>query len=163
MVSQGRRDQGHAKAQYNLGNRYANGQGVAKNDSTAAKWYLKAAYQGSANAQYSIGVMYIDGKGCPQDLSEALRWLRKANAQGHDKAAEVIDGLLKVAAAESPLAPIAIGTKVELCSIKAKPELNGQRGVVVKHIAESGRCRVQLDNGAGEFNVKAESLRVVVD
>ena len=47
-------DQGHAKAQYNLGWCYANGEGVAKNISEAVKWYRKAAEQGDENAQKAL-------------------------------------------------------------------------------------------------------------
>ena len=36
-------DQGDAKAQYNLGVIYENGQGVPQNDTEATKWYLLAA------------------------------------------------------------------------------------------------------------------------
>ena len=51
-------DQGHAKAQYNLGSMYSNGQGVARDDSAAMKWYRMAADQGNAKAEGNLGVMY---------------------------------------------------------------------------------------------------------
>ena len=44
-------EQGYAPAQYNLGVMYANGEGVAKNDEQAVKWYRKAAEQGDEDAK----------------------------------------------------------------------------------------------------------------
>ena len=46
---------GDAKAQLNLGLAYANGRGVLKDDSEAAKWIRKAAEQGNAEAIYANG------------------------------------------------------------------------------------------------------------
>jgi len=75
-------DQGDAAAQYYLGNMYANGQGVAKDDSEAVKWYRKAADQGLAEAQYNLGVAYGNGQGVVRDAAEAVKWYRKAAEQG---------------------------------------------------------------------------------
>lgn len=44
-------EQGHANAQYKLGEMYANGRGVYRNDSEALGWYRKAAAQGKAYAK----------------------------------------------------------------------------------------------------------------
>jgi len=43
-----------AEAQFSLGVVLANGQGVAKNEVEAAKWFRKAAEQGSAEAQVAL-------------------------------------------------------------------------------------------------------------
>ncbi|WP_439830288.1 tetratricopeptide repeat protein, partial [Aeromonas veronii] len=48
-------EQGHAKAQYNLGVMYGNGQGVPQDDAQAVVWFRKAAEQGLAEAQYELG------------------------------------------------------------------------------------------------------------
>ncbi len=42
---------GHARAQYGLGLMYMNGEGVAKNDQEAVKWYRKSAAQGYVKAR----------------------------------------------------------------------------------------------------------------
>jgi TPR repeat protein len=47
-------DQGHARAQYNLGCMYKNGQGVAQDYAAAMKWCRMAADQGFAEAQYNL-------------------------------------------------------------------------------------------------------------
>ena len=59
-------DQGHAKAQYNLGLMYYEGQGVAQDYSAAMKWFRMAADQENAKAQYSLGLMYHQGQGVAQ-------------------------------------------------------------------------------------------------
>jgi hypothetical protein len=50
---------------------------------------------------------------------------------------------------------------VELRGLQAKPELNGQRGVVVGSDAASGRCEVKLEDGRGPFSLKVENLRLI--
>ena len=75
---------GEAWAQSFLGDSYANGTGVAKNDAEAVKWYRLAAGQGSAIAQYNLGNMYNKGRGVVQDYAEAVKWFRLAAAQGDE-------------------------------------------------------------------------------
>ena len=75
-------EQGYAPAQFNLGNMYANGEGVPENDTEAVKWYRKAAEQGHAGAQFNLGFMYDNGRGVPQNDTEAVKWYRKAAEQG---------------------------------------------------------------------------------
>ena len=79
-------EQGQAKAQFNVGLRYANGRGVSKDVVEAAKWYRKAAEQGHAKAQFNLGAMYANGRGVLQDAAEATKWYRKAAEQGHAEA-----------------------------------------------------------------------------
>ena len=84
-------EQGHARAQYNLGARaqynlgvmYANGEGVPEDDAEAVRWYRLAAEQGLARAQL---FMYAKGEGVPEDDAEAVRWWRRAAEQGHASA-----------------------------------------------------------------------------
>ena len=49
---------------------YQCGPGVDQNNSTAVKWYRKAAEQGHVYAQHSLGLMYQS-------------WYRKAAEQGY--------------------------------------------------------------------------------
>ena len=74
-------EQGHARAQYNLGWMYAHGQGVPSDDEAAAQWYRRAAEQGYANAQFYLGNMYRKGEGVPQDYQAAAQWYRRAAEQ----------------------------------------------------------------------------------
>ena len=74
------------EAQYNLGNMYYFGTGVAKDYNEAVKWYRKAAEQGLAQAQNNLGFMYNKGYGVAKDYNEAFKWWRKAAEQGDAKA-----------------------------------------------------------------------------
>ena len=56
---------------------------------------------------------------------------------------------------------IPIGTDVHLRGLQAKPELNGQRGVVTGFDASTGRCSVQLKDGRGPFSIKPGNLAKV--
>ena len=76
-------EQGDASAQFNLGVRYATGEGVPQDNTEAVRWYRLAADQGHARAQVYLGFMYATGEGVPQDNTEAIRWYRLAADQGH--------------------------------------------------------------------------------
>jgi TPR repeat protein len=76
-----------------MGNRYASGQTVPKDEPLAASWYRKAAEQGDANAQYLLARMYFEGRGVAQDDAEAARWYRKA-AEQNNADAEYALGLM---------------------------------------------------------------------
>ncbi len=75
--------QGDANAQYLLGKRYENGQGVEANIPEANIWYRKASEQGNAVAQYNLGWNLKEGSGVPKNFSEAVKWLRKSAEQGN--------------------------------------------------------------------------------
>jgi TPR repeat protein len=71
-------EQGHADAQFYLGVKYANGEGVPKDSVKAVEWYRKAAEQGDADAQFYLGVKYARGEGVPKDLVLAYMSLNLA-------------------------------------------------------------------------------------
>ena len=77
---------GDAAAQYEVGQRYANGENVPQDLSQAAYWYNQAADQGLAIAQYRLATLYEKGRGVPQDNDKARGWYEKAATQGNVKA-----------------------------------------------------------------------------
>ena len=79
-------EQNLAMAQNNLGVRYDNGDGVAKDPVEAVKWYRRAAEQNLAMAQYNLGVCYDQGEAVAKDPVEAAKWYRKAAEQNFAKA-----------------------------------------------------------------------------
>src|SRR3989344_272377 len=79
-------DSGDAGAQFDLGMRYAKGEGVPKDIVKAVEWHQKAAAQGHAKAQFALGFMYNYGKGVPKNAAKAIEWYQKAAAQGHAEA-----------------------------------------------------------------------------
>ena len=81
-------EQGNASAQFNLGNMYANGQGVKQDDFEAVKWYRQAAEQGYANAQAILGFSYLLGKGVQVNKALAKEWFSKACDNGNQDGCE---------------------------------------------------------------------------
>jgi TPR repeat protein len=78
--------QGDAESQLRLGLRYAEGDGVIRNDREAAKWFELAAKQGLAEAQYHYGLMLLKGRGVVQDYHAAFNWIEKPARRGYAKA-----------------------------------------------------------------------------
>ena len=73
-------------AQVKLGNRYAHGKWVAKDDEEAARWYRKAALQGDAEGQYYLGLCYATGNGVPMNDVAAVYWYRRSALHGNAEA-----------------------------------------------------------------------------
>ncbi|MBT9567422.1 MAG: sel1 repeat family protein [Thiobacillus sp.] len=78
--------QGDAEAQLQLGQHYAEGDGVIRNDKEAAKWFALAAKQGLSEAQYHYGLMLLKGRGVVQDYRAAFEWIEKPAKRGYAKA-----------------------------------------------------------------------------
>jgi hypothetical protein len=73
-------DAGDGVSQYNLGQTYEAGQGVAQDFATAAEWYRRAAESGIPHARLNLGIAYALGRGVPRDLLQAYKWLSLATA-----------------------------------------------------------------------------------
>jgi hypothetical protein len=85
-------DQDHRLAQFNLGQMFAQGQGVARNDATAVMWFRRAANGGDAGAQFHLADRY--GRAALHDSEtsesesriESYKWFKLAAAQGYGDA-----------------------------------------------------------------------------
>lgn len=86
-------DRGDADAQWQMGVRYHNGEGVPHDDAQAMQWFLRAAEQGHVTAQATLGAYYWAGRGVPQDLSKAYLWSALALAQGDENSKSRLEGL----------------------------------------------------------------------
>jgi len=74
---------GDAKAQYNVGLMYANGEGGQKDVRKAMVWYEKAAQQDLASAQYNLATLYhAAGELDPHAYEKAAYWYEKAANNG---------------------------------------------------------------------------------
>ena len=71
-----------AATKHNLGIKYYNGVGGAKDIKKAAKLFREAAELGLKESQSMLGHMYSMGKGVPVDAIESTKWYRKAAEQG---------------------------------------------------------------------------------
>jgi TPR repeat protein len=98
--------QGHADAQFNLGCCYATGEGVAKDQAEAVRWYNMAAKQGHADAQFNLTSYYArcyeNSEGVAKDQAAAIEWFLKAALQNDPKAQSNLGHILGV---DSPASP----------------------------------------------------------
>lgn len=69
---------GHVRAQYELGQCYAEGRGVPKNAAEAERRNRLAAKQGWPMAEYEEGNFHARGNGVPQNDAEAFKWYSRA-------------------------------------------------------------------------------------
>jgi TPR repeat protein len=86
-------EKGDADAQWNLGGRYHDGDGVPQDDAMAVQWFLRAAEQGHVIAQATLGAYYWAGRGVPQDLTKAYFWSSLALARGDEGSKSRLEGL----------------------------------------------------------------------
>jgi TPR repeat protein len=80
---------GDAEAQFWVGQMFANGQGVPKDDVQMAAWFRRAAEQccrdprkADVDAAAILGTLYDLGRGVPRDYAQAARWTRVAAEAG---------------------------------------------------------------------------------
>jgi TPR repeat protein len=86
-------ESGNAIAQYWLGECYAEGVGVAKDEKLAVEWrgraaakFLRSAEKGDVEAQECIAECHEKGHGVPQDAAEARKWYQRAADNGSENA-----------------------------------------------------------------------------
>jgi localization factor PodJL len=79
-------ESGDAKAALVLGVQYADGEGVAVNDTEALRWLRMAAEAGEAVAQYRLGTFYEKGRATAADLAAAAKWYQESAKLGNRKA-----------------------------------------------------------------------------
>jgi TPR repeat protein len=75
-------EKGTSWGQFNLGIRYAHGDGLPQDHAEAMKWFQKAADQNDAMSQYCLGEMYEKGLGVPVDQVKAYHWYCLAASHG---------------------------------------------------------------------------------
>lgn len=74
---------GDARAQFEIGAIYTEGQALPQDYAEAGKWYERSAAQGFAPAQYRLGNLYEAGNGVEKDLEVAKLWYQRAAEAGN--------------------------------------------------------------------------------
>jgi uncharacterized protein len=83
-----------SQAQDLLGDLYAFGWGVPKDDSEAIRWYRRAGTGAAklkdraAPAMYFVGKRYLEGTGVARDEVEARKWFERSAEGGYAEAAQ---------------------------------------------------------------------------
>ena len=83
-------EQGHAKAQFNLGVMNEKGQAGPVSMEQARVGYGRAAEQGHAKAQFCLALKHFKGQGGPVSLEHAIFWFTRAGAQGDNEAMQIV-------------------------------------------------------------------------
>lgn len=78
--------QGNVGAQYEIGEMYLAGKGVALDEGEALRWFLSAAEGGHPDAQFALASWSYTGEKLPKDIAKAVRWYRLASANGNPPA-----------------------------------------------------------------------------
>ena len=92
-------ESGDARALFQLGMRYSEGNGVTRDMKASAKWFGHSAEQGFAPAQYSMGSLFEKGIGVDRDVAKATELYEKAAEQGNARA---MHNLAVIAATGNP-------------------------------------------------------------
>lgn len=93
---------GNPAAEFLVGVKYTEGNGVPADLSKAATWYQKAADKGLAPAQYRLASLYEKGRGVDKDLPKAKAWYVKAAEAGNAKAMHNLAVLYAEGGGEQP-------------------------------------------------------------
>ncbi|MEZ5847874.1 MAG: hypothetical protein R3C70_14080 [Geminicoccaceae bacterium] len=88
-------DDGQAEAMFLLGVSYAQGKGVERDDTAAARWFHQAAKRGHARARTSMGYLYSIGKGVRHDVILGFLFLTQASELGDLLARDLLARLRK--------------------------------------------------------------------
>lgn len=79
-------EKGSADGQFRVGEMYASGRGVTKDERIAFEWWRKAAEQGHGRAQLYVSFHYRDGDVVSKNEAKAIEWLQKSAEGGYDVA-----------------------------------------------------------------------------
>jgi len=82
-----RAQQNDAAAMVLLGEIYAQGLGVGRDDAKAVQWYKAAAEKGNRDALFALAMFSFQGRAGPSNQTEAARFLEAAAKLGHAGAA----------------------------------------------------------------------------
>lgn len=76
-------ERGDPIAQVNLAGMYMRGEGIARDEYQARKWFGEAARQGDLLGQLNLGILYRLGRGGEADPIQARHWLSLAAERGN--------------------------------------------------------------------------------
>ena len=134
---------GGADAQFMLGNMYALGQGGAKDNEAAERWYRKAAEQGEPRAQFGLGIMYATrGTGVAEDATEAMRWFRLAAEQG-DVNAQAYLGAMYDTGEGVPEDAVDAYAWLNIAAAQGNTSAKELKEIVAKHMSRAQIAEVQ--------------------
>ncbi len=94
---------GNVRAMHDLGVYAARGEGGARDDAAAYRWFRQAAELGLSESQFNLGVLHAEGRGAPPNEAEALFWFEVAARTARDEQVTA-----RITALEAELTPFEI-------------------------------------------------------
>lgn len=85
---------GDSQSQFEIGQMFQYGIGIAQNDQAAIVFYQNAAEQQHLGAEFNLGVLYLEHAKDAADYQTALNWLTDSAFKGNDRAQYVLARLL---------------------------------------------------------------------
>jgi TPR repeat protein len=80
-------EEGNVANQLKLAVKYSTGEGVAKDQAEASRWYLRAAEAGDVQAMYEVSLRHRHGYGLAKNTANSNVWRQRAAIGGHPEAA----------------------------------------------------------------------------
>lgn len=87
---------GDTEAAHALGESYLNGDGVGRNLSMSAGWFMRAANNGHADAAFKLGNANKLGLGIPQNIQQAMALYQQASDEGSPEAAYALGRIYRL-------------------------------------------------------------------
>ena len=81
---------GDVRSCFELGQRYALGEGIDADENAAMAWYRRAAVGGHVLGAYMMGSAYVNGAIATADWKEAAMWFLRAYLKGSADAADIL-------------------------------------------------------------------------
>lgn len=78
------------EAQFYLGYALYTGEGIAKDYTSAAMWFKRAANSGYPQSEYNLAYCYMEGHGVPRDYEKAQQWLLASARHGYAEAQKTL-------------------------------------------------------------------------
>jgi TPR repeat protein len=139
--------QQYPPAEFQVGQLYDFGFGVAQSDGEALSWYRRAAGHGHAAAERAIGDFYQKGRGVTADATEASRWYRRA-ADADDIRAQYQLGQLYFEGTGVPRDYVAAYLWFSLAATQA-PLVDNRKGLLeLRNIAAARLTPAQAEEAA---------------
>lgn len=126
---------GDAEAQFNIGQAYRLGRGVAQDETAAMLWYERAARQGLTQAEANYGLLLLQ-----RDRAAAMPWLAKASAKGDPRAQYVVATAL-FNGDPSPADPVRAYALMSMAAAAGLPQAMRSLGEMEGYLSSDQRQR----------------------
>lgn len=142
--------QGHAGAQYYLGEIYEGGVAVAIDFSNAFKWYRAAAQQNHAPAQRRLAYLYSQGLGVKKNEAKAFAWYLRAANNG-DVLAQLEVGLRYQEGLGTGKNSMEAYKWLTISASYGDPDALAERSKLDSELSKADREQALADAGAWEY------------